>query len=119
MNDKDKDIVTYPAPVLDLPIRYANGPVRRDYTPDPKWLREYEAFERMKPRLLEKYRDKYVAIDDGQVVGVGDDQTALAFQVYSQRGYHAIHVGLVTDKPERPLRSGVLRVREAVPNNGP
>ena len=70
-------------------------------TPVPKSVIEYRAFRKLLPGLLEKYRNKYVAIHEGQVVGVGDNQIELAISVQRRIGNVAIHVGLVTDEPER------------------
>jgi len=39
--------------------------------------REHAAFERMLPELLKQYPGKAVAIHNGQVVGVGDDEVAV------------------------------------------
>jgi hypothetical protein len=69
-----------------------------------KWQQEYQAFLRLKPRLLEKYRGQYVAIHEGQVVGSGPDQVAVAMQAYDAFGYGPIYVGLVTDQPDPVYR---------------
>jgi len=69
-----------------------------------KWEREYQAFLRLKPRLLEDYDGQYVAVHEGQVVDSGHDQIELAMRVYSKHGYCPVYVGLVTDQPEPVYR---------------
>jgi hypothetical protein len=80
--------ITYPAPVLELPI-----------PPQSKWAREHQAFLQMLPALLQTHRGKYVAIHEGQVVGSGDDKITLALHAYAQYGYVPIYVGLVAERP--------------------
>jgi hypothetical protein len=82
-----------PAPVLNLP------PPPRD-----KWEEEYHAFIRLLPELLETHRGKYVAIHEGHVVDSGDDKIALAMRAYDRFGYIPIYVGLVAERPLRPVR---------------
>lgn len=74
-----------------------------------KWEREHLAFLRLLPRLLATERGKYVAIHNERVVDTDTDETALMTRVLSQVGNVDIHVGLVTDEPERVHRSGVVR----------
>ena len=69
--------------------------------PRSKWDAEYESFLRMLPELLTTYRDQYVAIHEGKVVGSGTDQLAVAMEAYRKHGYVEILVRLVTDKPPR------------------
>jgi hypothetical protein len=78
--------------------------------PEDKWHREYRAFLRMLPSLLDSYRGKYVAVHDVQVVGSGEDKIALAMQSYARYGYVPIYVGLVTDEPPRVERIPSPRV---------
>ncbi len=94
--------VTLPAPALDQPTP-ALG----------KWEREYRAFRRLLPQLLQTHRGQYVAIHEGQVVASGKDKLALALQVFAQVGNVPIHVGLVTEEGEPVVRSGVRRALSA------
>jgi len=84
---------TLPAPVLALP-----------QPPDNKWERERQAFLRMLPDLLTKYRNQYVAVHEGQIVGSGDSLVDVAMRAYAQFGYVPIYVDLVTDQPPAPVR---------------
>lgn len=59
--------------------------------------REYQAFLRLLPQLLETHRGKYVAIHNEQVVDSDTDDVALILRVQAKVGYVPIHVGLVTD----------------------
>jgi hypothetical protein len=79
-----------------------------------KWEREYRAFLRLRPSLLRKYRDKYVAVHEEKVVASGEDKIALALQVYSKYGYVPIYVGRVSVEPEVPAR--IPSPRRVVPH---
>lgn len=83
------ETATLPAPVVDW------QPAVRD-----KWVREFEAFQRLLPRLLESHRGEYVVIHEGCVVDRGQDDLALALRFFAEHGNVPIHVGLVTDEPE-------------------
>jgi hypothetical protein len=73
-------------------------------SPPTKLAREMAAFRRLLPQLIERYRNKYVAIHGEQVVGSGDDLVKVAMAAYEQFGYQAIYVDLVTDESIRPVR---------------
>lgn len=77
--------------------------------PRNKWEREYRAFQRLLPELLKTHRDRYVAIHEEQVVETGDEPLALALRVLARIGNVSIHVGHVTDEPERIYHSGIVR----------
>ena len=64
-----------------------------------KGEREYQAFLRMLPELLPRYRGRYVAVHEGQVVDADADDVALVRRVHARVGYVPLHVGLVTDRP--------------------
>jgi hypothetical protein len=100
------ETVTFPAPVLP------------PSPPAPsKWEREQRAFVRMLPALLAKYRGKFVAVHDEQVVDSDDDLIALALRVYAKHGYVPIYMDLVTDQPRRVERVGHYRsIRSAAKN---
>jgi hypothetical protein len=66
--------------------------------PEPtKGEREYRAFLRLLPQLMQKHRGQHVAIHDEQVVDSDVDDVALILRVQAKFGYVPIHVGLVTD----------------------
>ena len=90
--------ITLPAPVIDFPP-----------PPRNKWEREYRAFLRLLPDLLQTHRGKYVAIHNEQVVDSGDDRLDLAFRVLAKVGGAPIHIGHVTVEPEPISRSGLIR----------
>lgn len=69
-----------------------------------KGEREYQAFLRLLPQLLETHRNKYVAIHDGQAVDSDTDDVALIRRVHASIGYVPIYVGLVT------LQQAVVRI---------
>ena len=93
------EIEVFPAPILDLPP-----------PPENKWEKEYHAFIRLLPQLLETHRDKYVAVHEGKVVDSGEDIIELALRAYATYGYVPIYCGLVTDQPQRPIRIPSPRV---------
>jgi hypothetical protein len=64
--------------------------------------REVEAFERMKPELLRQYRNRVVAIHNGQVVEVGSENESVAdvaMRVYERLGYIPVYVHRVEETP--------------------
>ena len=78
--------------------------------PKTKWEREYQAFKRLLPELLNTHRGKFVAIHDEQVVDTDTDDIALIRRVHAKVGYLPIHVELVTDPPPPPVRIPHYRV---------
>jgi prevent-host-death family protein len=60
---------------------------------------ERAALERMKPALLRKYAEQFVAILDGQVVDADADKRALAKRVYARWGYRTLLLTQVGTKP--------------------
>jgi hypothetical protein len=94
-----------PADVAALP------PPAVPWPPPPrtKWEREYQAFLRLLPELLQTERGRYVAIHEGQVIDRDSDEMALITRVLARLGNVDIHVGLVTDQPDQVYRSGVVR----------
>ncbi len=71
-------------------------------TDDKAFQREAEAFERMKPELLRQYRNRVVAIHNGQVVEVGSENESVAdvaMRVYERLGYVPIFVHRVEETP--------------------
>ena len=71
MSTSTTQVVTHAAPAVDW------QPMVRD-----KWAREYHAFQRLLPELLEKYRDQYVVIHEERVVDSGSDDLALALRFF-------------------------------------
>ena len=66
--------------------------------PEPvltKGQREYQAFLRLLPSLLETHRGKYVAIHEGEVIDSDDNDIALSLRVRRQIGLMPIHIGIV------------------------
>jgi PHD/YefM family antitoxin component YafN of YafNO toxin-antitoxin module len=92
---------TYPAK--------SGSPTRK--TAPPEFLREVEAFEKLKATLLsqEEYRGRAVAIHQGQVVAVGDDKMEVLAQAWEEFGEVPIYVEWV--EPETPRRVRIPSVR--------
>src|SRR5437867_12885026 len=96
------ETTTLPAPIIDP-------------TPSPpnKWQSEYEAFQKMRPDLLNSYRGQYVVIHNGGVVDSGPNDLALALRFFAQHGNVPVHIGFVASAPEPPIR--IPHYREARP----
>ena len=62
--------------------------------------REVAAFERMLPALLQKYRDRVVAIYNGQVVEVGDSKVHVSEKAHQRLGDVIIYVQRVSEYPQ-------------------
>ncbi len=65
---------------------------------------EVAAFKVLKPKLLQKYPDQYVAIYKGQVVANGDNRLSVVKEVYNQVGEVPCYVEKVTLEPLRRVR---------------
>jgi len=64
---------------------------------------ESEAFRKLHPDLLTKYKGQYVAIHNGQVVGYNQDARELYLQMRKQYGHIAVLIRLVSDRVEQEL----------------
>ena len=64
-----------------------------------QFKREVAAFERMLPELLQEYRDRVVAIHNGQVVAVGDSKAEVSEQVHQRLGDVIVYVQRVSQHP--------------------
>jgi hypothetical protein len=85
------------------------GPPEIDLHPRTKWEQEYHAFRLLLPQLMLTDRGKYVAVHEERVIDSDVDEMALIMRVLGRIGNVDIHVGLVTELPERVYRSGVVR----------
>jgi hypothetical protein len=63
----------------------------------PKGEREYRAFQRLLPSLLQSQRGKFVAVHNEQVIDADSDEIALIQRVHARIGYVPIHVGMVAE----------------------
>ena len=79
-----------------------NGPVT-------KYDREYAAFRRMLPALLQTHLGQYVAVHNEQAIVFGVDRLRVVDDALSQVGDVDIHVGHVSTDPEPRMRSGIRR----------
>jgi hypothetical protein len=85
--------ITIPAPVLNLaPLSLS------------KWQREYQAFLRLLPELLQTHLGQYVAIHEERVVDSDPNDIALIQRVHARHGYVPIHVERVRRLPPQPER---------------
>ena len=87
------EVQTLPAPELSFSVSMPG-----------KWERERAAFVAMHGELLQRYRDQYVAVHEGQVVASGSDKIPVALQAYQEHGRIPIYVGRVSGEPLRPTR---------------
>ena len=75
---------------------------RQQTASDEAFRCEVEAFERMKPELLHEYRNRVVAIYNGQIVEVGGENESVAdvaMRVYERLGYVPVYVQRVEETP--------------------
>lgn len=76
--------------MLDYQTLYDAKPVPPSDSPSvpAEFLREVEAFEKLKPKLLtqQEYSGRVVAIHQGQVVAVGDDDMEVLGMVWDKLG---------------------------------
>ena len=86
-------------------VQTFDPPVLPPASTPTKWEREYRAFQRLLPSLLQTHRGQYVAIHDEKVVDSGDDEIALTRRVFAKVGNVPIHVDLVTDCPPSCARA--------------
>lgn len=85
-----------------LAWRKAEQQRQQQTTSDQAFQREMEAFERMKPELLRQYRNRVVAIHNGQVVEVGSENESVAdvaMRAYERLGYVPVYVHRVEETP--------------------
>lgn len=65
---------------------------------------ELAHFERLKPQLLQQDPGRFVAIDQGGVVAVGDDKMDVLATVQAAHGDVACYIGQVTENGPRRVR---------------
>lgn len=70
----------------------------------PEFLREAEAFKRLKPELLKQYKGRVVAIHQGQVVAVGNDRTEVLGIVLEKFGPVPCYIEWVEEQTPRRAR---------------
>lgn len=75
----------------------------------PKLAREHDAYSALLPELLREHPGRYVAIHDGQVIGVGE--SAVAVLTAAERSHPGAFplVRLVTERPPSPERLPSIR----------
>ncbi len=71
---------------------------------------EVAAFEQLKPKLLEQYPGKFVAIYQGRVVASGDQKLALLDQVREQFGNVVCYIEKVAADSPRTVRMPSVRI---------
>jgi hypothetical protein len=78
-------------------------------TSGEKYDREYAAFRRMLPTLMQTKLGQYVAIHEERVITSGADRMQVVNETLAKIGNVAIHVGLVGSEPSPTSHSGLLR----------
>lgn len=107
------DHQTTPAALLDTAVveflkrmeQQEALPTKAHSARSPQFLREVEAFERLKPELLQQYKGRVVAIYQGQVVAVGDDVLAVHNSVIEKYGSVPCYVEWVEEQTPRRVRT--------------
>lgn len=72
--------------------------------------KEVNAFNRLKPQLLEKYIGKVVAIYQGQVIAVGADKETVFNEVYDRYGEIICYLEWVETETPRRIRMPSVHV---------
>ncbi len=93
---EENQTVTFAPPEIPVP-------------PLTKWEREYRAFRRLLPQLLQTAPGKFVAIHEELVVDSDSDDKALFMRVIRRIGNVDFHLGRASEEPEPICRSGVVR----------
>lgn len=75
------------------------------------FMQEIDAFEHLKPKLIEEYEGRTVAIYQGEVVAVGDDILGVHDSVIEQYGEVPCYVELVKSDAPRKVRMPSFRVK--------
>ncbi len=88
-------------PAVDLLTRALD-----DYIDKLEWeklRREMKAYEAMLAELLKEYDGKYVAIHQGEVIGVDDDLSTLHNRIYYEIGSVPVLFERVSTEPKRDI----------------
>jgi prevent-host-death family protein len=92
-------ITRYGRPLAVLcPVEPA-PPGRSRGGPSKAWEKDRSAFESLGPRLVRRYRGKYVAVHGGRVVGADRDADALYERVWKKLGGAVFFIGRVGAEP--------------------
>ena len=75
----------------------------------PKLAAEHDAFEAMLPELMRQHAGRFVAVEGGKVVAVGDSEVGVLTAVYRANPTGHPLVRLVTDQPQPLPRLPSLR----------
>jgi len=65
--------------------------------------KEQASFEQQKPELLKKYRGRYIAMHNGEVVETAIDLRTLRSKVFARFGHTPMLHTVVTDEPDREI----------------
>ncbi|MEW6621463.1 MAG: DUF5678 domain-containing protein [bacterium] len=101
--------------IFNIPVAIdTSSPITQEPI-DPKMtvLKEKEAYLKMEKELIEKYQGKFVALLNGEVVGVGEDEIELAMRIYKEKGYVPMYIGQVGVK-EQVFRVPSPRIKKEV-----
>lgn len=86
-------------------------PTPTPFVPVYPLAREVEAFDRMLPELLKTHRGQFVAVYEGNVVGIGAEKLAVAREAYEKLGPVEVLVRLVAEQQPVLRVSGPRLVR--------
>ncbi len=81
------------------PIKWELMPLKTSL-PEQIFEREKKAFFEIKRSVVNNpdYKNKYIAIVNGEIVGVGDNRIKLAREVYAKKGYVTMYIGEVKEQ---------------------
>jgi Family of unknown function (DUF5678) len=100
---------TTPETLLDTAVqefldKVEPQPIIRPPSVPPAFLREAEAFTRLKPELLKQHKGRVVAIHQGKVVAVGDDRMDVLGVVLEKLGPVPCYIEWVEEETPRRAR---------------
>lgn len=74
----------------------------KEFTSKIQFEANREMFERLKPRLLmdDRYRNKWVAVVNGELIGPSDDDSELSRLVDERYGNVPAYIGKIVEKKE-------------------
>jgi hypothetical protein len=103
---------------INIPIEVPSRNIDRESVPPPKestlqgFRREFDAFQRLLPGLLNTQLGRFVAVHNGQIIDEDEDEFALAERVErAHRSEFVLIRQVLQDLPEEHLNSPEIETR--------
>jgi hypothetical protein len=95
------DKATTEQPAIEITLPPSDRPTAFPPRPtNPALVPEHEAFERMLPELMKQHANKYVAIANGTVIAVADNEVSALTEAHKVRPGVLTLIRRVTDRPQ-------------------